>query len=83
MHFSVTVYNSNILNMKKMGRPKTLEAVVQQHDGDIKITGSMLYCEICNIKIRRDTYSLNRHVDSNKHVMVKKLLGAPPAQVRL
>lgn len=60
-----------------------MEDVLRNYEGEIQAHGSVLHCTICNIKVRRDSYSLNKHVDSNKHVMVKKLLQTPPALPRL
>lgn len=65
--------------MNKIGRPRTMEELIREYGGEIKVAGKVLECTICNIKVRRDSYSLNKHVDSNKHVMVKKLLQGSPA----
>ena len=60
--------------MIKQGRPKSVDGLLPSYDGDIVVHGKALKCIICNITVRRDAFSINKHVDSNKHVMVKKIL---------
>jgi hypothetical protein len=55
-----------------------MEAIIEGYGGELTIHGRLVNCSVCNIKIRRDFYSVNRHVDSSKHALLKRLSHAEP-----
>lgn len=67
-----------ILIMNRVGRPRTIDRDIEDYDGELIAVGRVLECTVCNVKVRRDLDAIDRHVNSQAHITMKRLMTAKP-----
>ena len=60
--------------MKKIREPRLIDKIIEAHGDELAVHERMVKCLICNIKIRHDADTVKRHINSNKHVRIKRLI---------